>query len=145
MPVCQELGLSESMLLFSCFEMRVIPAGTTVYEVGTTSDNEMYLIVEGEAAVSSSSHDIYETLRAGDVFGLFSFLDEDRLHAATVTAVRDMTVLTVSRAYFDVITLEDPALGNQMLRFMFRLLSRMALKLESEYAAMHNFVTGRRM
>jgi len=145
MPVCQELGLSESMLLFSCFEMRVVPAGTTIYEAGTPSDNEMYLIVDGEAAVSSPFHNIYETLRAGDVFGLFSFLDEDRLHAATVTAARDLTVLTVSRAYFDVITLEDPALGNQMLRFMFRLLSRMALKVENEYAAMHSFVTGRRM
>lgn len=145
MPVCQELGMRESMLLFSCFEPRVIPAGTTVYKADTFSENEMYLIVEGAAEVSSHSHGIFETLRPGDVFGLFSFLDEERLHSATVTAASELTVLAISRAYFDVITLEDPALGNELLRFMFRLLARMALKMENEYAAIHHFATGRRI
>ncbi|MDX8407933.1 MAG: Crp/Fnr family transcriptional regulator, partial [Mariprofundaceae bacterium] len=71
--------------------------------------------------------------------GLFSFLDEERLHSATVRAETELVILGINRCYFNVITLEDPTLGNQMLRFMFRLLSRMSLKLESEYAAMHEF------
>ncbi|HXH72185.1 MAG TPA: cyclic nucleotide-binding domain-containing protein [Mariprofundaceae bacterium] len=145
MPVSQELGLRESMLLFSCFEPRVIPEGSVIYEANTPSENEMYLIVEGTVSVSSASQDIYESLRPGDVFGLFSFLDEGRLHSATVTTTSELTVLVINRDYFDVITLEDPALGNEMLRFMFRMLSRMALKLESEYAAIHRFATGRRI
>jgi CRP-like cAMP-binding protein len=144
LPVCQELGSRESMMLFSCFEQRQIEAGTTIYESNTASNNEMYLIVEGEVSVSSRSQDIYTRLRAGDVFGLFSFLDEDRLHSATVKATTELTVLTINREYFDMITLEDPALGQQVLRFMFRLLSRMALKMESEYAAMHEFAMARR-
>jgi len=145
MPVCQELGMRESMLLFSCFESRVVQAGTIMYEADTHSENEMYLIVEGTASVASASHDIYEILHPGDVFGLFSFLDEERLHSATVTATSELTVLAISRAYFDVITLEDPGLGNELLRFMFRLLTRMALKMESEYVAIHRFATGRRI
>ena len=145
LPVCSELDLPESMLLFSCFDAREIAAGTTIYEAGTASENVMYLVLAGEAAVASSWHDTYVTLKAGDVFGLFSFLDEGRNHSATVRASTDLTVLTISRPYFDVITLEDPALGNQMLRFMFRLLSRMSLKLESEYAAIHHYATGRRI
>jgi len=144
LPVCQELGGKESMTLFSCFDTRHVTEGTVIYETNTASTNEMFLIVEGEVSVSSRSQDIYTRLRAGDVFGLFSFLDEDRPHSATVKAKSDLTLLTINREYFDVITLEDPALGQQMLRFMFRLLSRMALKMESEYASMHEFAMARR-
>lgn len=144
LPVCQELGSQECMMLFSCFEQRRIAAGVTIYEANTPSNNEMYLIVEGDVSVSSRSQDIYTRLRAGDVFGLFSFLDEDRPHSATVKAASDLTVMTINREYFDVITLEDPELGQQVLRLMFRLLSRMALKMESEYAAIHEFAMARR-
>ncbi len=145
LPVCEDLALPESMLLFSCFEPQVIEVGATIYEAGEASQNVMYLLLEGEASVASPWHDTYVTLKPGDVFGLFSFLDEGRDHAATVCATTQLKVLTISRPYFDVITLEDPALGNQVLRFMFRLLSRMSLKLESEYAAIHHYATGRRI
>jgi len=144
MPVCQELAEKESMLLYSCFDVRSCQADEVIYDAHSESDNTMHLILNGEVAVSSPSNDIYTHLKAGDVFGLFSFLDEDRSHSATVIAETDITLLCINRAYFNVITLEDPTLGNQMLRFMFRLLSRMSLKLESEYAAMHEFALASR-
>jgi len=50
-----------------------------------------------------------------------------------------LMVLSLKRAYFDLITLEDPVLGNQLQQFMFRRLSHMSLKLESEYAALRNY------
>ncbi len=144
LPVCQELAERESMLLYSCFDMRSCAAGEVIYRAHTESDNTMYLILHGRVAVSSPNQDTYTHLKAGDVFGLFSFLDSERLHSATVSAEADLTLLSINRSYFNVITLEDPTLGNQMLRFMFRLLTRMALKLESEYAAMHEFALARR-
>jgi len=145
MPVCRALGPRESMLLFSCFDVADIAAGDVIYEAGEASDHTMRLIINGRVSVASPSRDIYIELGPCDTFGLFSFLDEERLHAAMLQAVSDVTLLTLKREYFNVITLEDPALGNQLLRFMFRLLSRMSLKLESEYAAMHHYVTGRRI
>lgn len=144
MPVCQELESRETMLLFSCFDVRTYPADAVIYEANTTSENTVHLILNGTVSVSSPTNDIYTHLKAGDVFGLFSFLDEQRLHSASVRTKDDVTLLTINRAYFNVITLEDPTLGNQMLRFMFRLLSRMSLKLESEYAAMHQFALATR-
>jgi len=83
-----------------------------------------------------------ECLETGDVFGLFSFLDEDRLHSGTVKAESDMVLLCIKRDYFNLLTIEDAPLGNLLLRLMFRLLSRMSLKMENEYAAMHHYITG---
>jgi len=144
MPVCQEMGERENMLLFSCFDVRTCMKDEVIYEAHTESDNTMHMILSGAVNVSSPSNDTYSRLQAGDVFGLFSFLDEDRSHSATIRAESEVTLLAINRAYFNLITIEDPTLGNQMLRFMFRLLSRMALKLESEYVAIHEFAMARR-
>lgn len=145
LPVGQELDSREAMLLFSCFIERQVPAGTEIYRADTESDNTIHIILEGAASAADRNGHIYELLQAGEVFGLFSFLDSDRLHSATITAVQDLTLLTLERSYFDVVMLEDPALGYQMLRFMFGLLSRKALRLETEYAAMHGYATSRRV
>ncbi|HXH65338.1 MAG TPA: cyclic nucleotide-binding domain-containing protein [Mariprofundaceae bacterium] len=145
LPVGQELDGLEAMLLFSCFVERHIPAGTEIYGADTESDGTMYLILNGSVEVADRNGHIYESLQAGDVFGLFTFLDSNRLHSATITASRELTVLTLERSYFDLVMLEDPALGYQLLRFMFRLLSRQALRLETEYAAMHGYATARRV
>ncbi len=143
LPLCESMQLEECMHLFNCFDVVHHEAGDVVYEAGSDSDKTMRLIVNGRAEVSSPSFGVYGHVDAGDVFGLFSFLDEARVHSATVTAESDLTLLCVNRDYFNLITVEDAALGNLLLRSMFRLLSRMALKMENEYAAMHHYVTGR--
>jgi len=143
LPICQHMQLEESMQLFSCFDVARANNGDIIYAAGSNSDKTMRLIVSGTAAVSSPSSGTYSHLGTGDVFGLFSFLDESRAHAATVTASDDLTLLCINRDYFNLITVEDAALGNLLLRFMFRLLSQISLKVESEYAAMHHYLTGR--
>ncbi len=143
LPICQHMQLEESMQLFNCFDVARADSGAIIYAAGSDSDHTMRLIVSGSAIVSnpSSEHDTH--LGAGDVFGLFSFLDEARTHAATVAAVEDMTLLCINRDYFNLISVEEAALGNLLLRFMFRLLSQVSLKVESEYAAMPHYVPGR--
>jgi len=142
MPVCESLGARESLLLFSCLDMVMVKQGDSIYQAGEASDHTMRLVIEGRVSVQDPSKERDIELSAGDTFGLFSFLDEERLHSASLCAVTDVTLLTLNREYFNLITLEDPALGNHLLRFMFRLLSRMSLKMETEYAAMHRYVTG---
>ncbi len=141
LPICRNLQMEECLELFSCFDVDKVSAGEVIYEADTASDHTMRLIVDGAASVSiaSSATGVYSQLEAGDVFGLFSFLDETRQHSATLMVKSDVTLLTINRGYFNLITVEEPKLGNQLLRFMFRLLSQTALKLESEYIAMHEF------
>lgn len=143
LPICEHMQVDDCMQMFYCFDVQTRDAGAVMYEAGTASDKTMRLIIEGKVEVSSPSFGVYESLAAGDVFGLFSFLDEERLHSATVTAVSDVTLLCMNRDCFNLLTVEDVKLGNLLLRSMFRLLSRMSLKMENEYAAMHHYFTGR--
>jgi len=143
MPVCQQMQIDESMQLFSCLDVVTYHAGAVIYEAGSETDRTMRIIVDGSATVSTTSFGEYIHLGSGDVFGLFSFLDEERPHSATVRASSDLTLLCMNRDYFNLISVEDAVLGNLVLRFMFRLLSGMSLKQENEYAAIHHYVTGR--
>jgi len=135
LDVCEDLDESECMMLFACFEVKQLPSGVLLYEADASSDHSMRLILDGEVSVKRDSDNICDQLYAGDVFGLFSFLDVERPHSATLKVVADLTLLSINRAYFNVITLEDPQLGQHMLRFMFRLLTKQSLKLGNEYAA----------
>ncbi len=136
LPVVQELSTKECTLLFLCFEEQRISMDTVIYRIHEKSEGAMSLILQGSVSVSDASTHVYSILNAGDVFGLFSFLDRERVHSASIRAESDLTLLSLKRDFFDVITIENPALGNQLLRFMFRLLTRMSLKLEIEYAAL---------
>lgn len=137
----RELPLRDAMLLFSCFEEECFKKGEVLYAAGSISERTIYIILQGCVSVRDRSGNVFSTLSSGDVFGLFSFL-EARPHSVTATAQEEITVLILKRSCFDLITLEDPVLGNQLLHFMFRLLSHMSLKLESEYAALRHYTRG---
>ena len=138
LPIGRELAVNDAMLLFSCFEEESYKHGDLIYAAGSASERTVSIILHGSVSVRDISGNVFSTLQAGDVFGLFSFL-ENRAHSVSVTAQEELTVLTLQRSYFDLITLEDPLLGNRLLNFMFRLLSRMSLHLESEYAALRDY------
>lgn len=144
LPLIEEMNPRECSLLFSCFKIKHFEMGQMIYEAGKPSGSQMHLILNGHASVVNSNNHVYATLQEGDVFGLFSFLDESRLHSATVKADSGLIVLVLDREYFNLVTIEDQPLGQLLLRFMFRLLSRMALKLEVEYAAIHEFALSSR-
>jgi hypothetical protein len=51
----------------------------------------------------------------------------------------------LERSYFNLIQLEDPKLAQHLMHFMFRLLSDKALKMETEYAHIHQYALGRKV
>jgi len=145
LSLVKDMTQEHAMMLFSCMKEKHFAAGEMVYRAATPSEGEMYLILEGKVAVEDEGGYRYASLRAGDVFGLFSFLDGKRQHAATIQSEKDTVVLSLERSYFDLIALEDPKLGQHLMYFMFRLMSEKALKMEVEYAHMHQFALGRKV
>jgi len=145
LTLIKEMTEEHAILLFGCMQEKHFTSGEVIYEAGTHTDGEMYLILDGKVAVEDESGYRYDNLRAGGVFGLFSFLDDQRNHSATIKAEKDTVVLSLERSYFNLIALEDPRLGQYLMYFMFRLLSEKALKLEVEYAHMHQFALGRKV
>jgi len=142
LPVCQHMQLEESMHLFSCFDVEKHKAGDVIYTSGDDSDKTMRLIVNGAVIASNPASDIHHRLTTGDVFGLFSFLDQSRPHSSTLTATEDVCLLRINREYFNLITVENAPLGKLLLRFMFLLLSQVSLKMENEYAHLHHHSMG---
>ena len=142
LPLVADLAEKSAMVLFSCLTKRVFKDGKVIYRAGEASVGKMYLILDGKVQVNNESGYKFSSLRKGDVFGLFSFLDETRKHSATLVVEKEVTVLTLDRAYFDLIDMEEPKLGYELMRFMFRLLSKKASELEVEYAHMHHFAFG---
>ncbi len=142
LPLIAEMKKKHAMTLFSCMTREDFEVGDVIYEAGTPSVGKMNLILDGKVNVKSESGYPFSHLGKGDVFGLFSFLDENRNHSVTLTVEKATTVLSIDRAYFDLIALEEPKLGHQLMRFMFRLLSKKASELEVEYAHMHRFAFG---
>ncbi len=144
-PLIREMSDEHAVLLFACMKEKRFEAGEVVYRAGTEAEGEMYLILDGKVGVEDESGYRYDNLRVGGVFGLFTFLDGQRNHSATIQAEKDTVVLSLERSYFDLIALEEPKLGQQLMYFMFRLLSEKALKVEVEYAHMHQFALGRKV
>jgi len=119
LTICRNMEAEECMDLFSCFEVRQVAAGEVIYDTDTALGFTIHLIVDGtvNVSVAGSPTDGCSRLEAGDVFGLVSFLHAGRPCPATLIAQSDVTLLSISREYFRLITVECPQMGNQLLRF----------------------------
>jgi len=142
LPLVAEMSAADVMALFGCMTAKSYTEGEMIYQAGEEATGRMYIILDGKINVKSESGYKYASLRTGDVFGLFSFLDDNRKHSATINVEQDLTVLTMDRSYFNLIAVEEPKLGNKLMRLMFSLLSKKASELEVEYSHMHNFAFG---
>ena len=120
LAICRNMQAEECMDLFSCFEVRRVAAGEVIYDTDTALGHTMHLIVDGTVNVRVAgrrSEAVCNQLQAGDVFGLISPLHRERVQPVLLTAESDLTVLSINREYFKLITVECPQLGNQLLRF----------------------------
>jgi len=76
------------------FDEFTVPPGTRLATIGETG-NEMYVIVTGEARVTTGRGRVIR-LSAGDFFGEMSLLDGGP-RSATVDAPTELSVLTLGR------------------------------------------------
>lgn len=79
------------------FDEFTVPPGTRLATIGETG-NEMYVIVTGEARVTTGRGRVIR-LSAGDFFGEMSLLDGGP-RSATVDAATELRVLTLGRREF---------------------------------------------
>jgi len=145
LSMVKEMPTEHAMMLFSSMKEERFYEREVIYTATTETSGKMYLILSGNVSVADASGHRYGRLGQGNVFGLFSFLDDKRSHSATIQADDDVIVLTLERSYFDLIQLEDPALAQHLMHFMFCLLSDKALKMETEYAHIHQYALGRKV
>ncbi|MDQ6962019.1 MAG: cyclic nucleotide-binding domain-containing protein [Mariprofundaceae bacterium] len=145
LDISKHMSELDLKLIFKHMTIHQYQKGEIIYSAGHDSKGELSLIISGQVSALDQSGHQYTTLSSGDVFGLFSFLDDERIHSATVRSDSDLQVVKLSRASFDRIASFQPMLENLLLHFMFQLLSKTTLKIENEYAAMHEYALGRKV
>jgi CRP/FNR family cyclic AMP-dependent transcriptional regulator len=97
-----------------------IPAGDVLANEGRI-ENELYVIVEGDAEVTRSGRRV-TALGQGDYFGELALLDRSPRNA-TVTATTPMRVLSISAREFYTMLGEFPTVTGALLRGMARRLN----------------------
>lgn len=132
-------GLSESDLdrLYVMAKPIFIPAGTVLMEEGDPG-NELYIILEGELEVTKRQGERETRLglrEVGEVVGEMAVL-EDAPRSATVRAVEDCLLLTVSKtALYTLIECSAPAALSILRTMISRLRSQQQLMTQQEKMA----------
>jgi CRP-like cAMP-binding protein len=113
------LSADEALELVRHMKPRRIAAETVLFEEGETDASFMALILEGEATVESEGGGhgqrvVLGVLKEGDLIGEQGILQEVA-RSATVTAISDMALATITLAQFEDIRSRKPGLACKML------------------------------
>lgn len=102
-------------------------AGAQLFEKGDSA-NGMYFLVAGRVAVQDKTGfgdrtQVVALLDPGAPVGEGGLLG-NMLRGATLTAVKDSSLIFLSREAFDTVAEENPVLANSMLKFLIKRLSQ---------------------
>ena len=100
-----------------------IMEGATIVREGDIGDT-FYVILEGEAKVTSKSGRIVNRLRPGDFFGEISLLDGGP-RTASVVADTPMVLLGITRKAFLRVITDEPEIGVKLLQYASSMLRRL--------------------
>ena len=117
-PFLGEIGDEDARWLYEHGERRPVAAGERIITEGKTPDH-VFVVLEGEFLVSSVSLNEPELqrIRSGEVLGEMSYIN--RLPpGASVDAVTDGLLLSISRAALDAQVKSDAAFGARFLKVL---------------------------
>ena len=97
--------------------------GAHVVRAGDPGDT-FYVILEGEAKVTTTSGRVINRLRPGDFFGEISLLDGGP-RTASVVSETPMTMLALTRTAFHKALREEPAVAVKLLVYAAAMLRRL--------------------
>lgn len=107
-------GIPEEMLhdFAGRLELKGFPSGTTIIQKGEHGDS-MFVIASGRVKIHDGDHTVAET-EAGNFFGEFSLLDAGP-RSMSVTALEDITVLTITRELFFSLLQSQPEVAQRII------------------------------
>ncbi len=97
-------------------EIQIYRAGETIFEIGETGE-VMYGIIEGEVNMMLKG-DVFETIKAGDVFGEGALVQNPPVRATTAVAKTDCRLAAVDKVHFQFLVQETPLFALEVIRSM---------------------------
>ena len=122
-PLFQSLSARHQRRIADLAEEERMMEGATIVREGDIGDT-FYVILEGEAKVSSKSGRIVNRMRPGDFFGEISLLDGGP-RTATVVAATPMKLIGVTRKAFLRAIADQPEIGVRLLQHAAGMLRRL--------------------
>ena len=95
---------------------RSYTAGQVVFQEGEPGDN-LYIVVEGEVAITMDRGYVLETVGPGGIVGELALVD-DKPRSATVVARTDCVLAPVNRSHFLALVRMTPSFAIQVMRVM---------------------------
>ncbi len=90
------------------------PAGTEIFHEGE-SGTIMYGIIRGDVNISVDGK-TFETLHAGDVFGIGAIVHADHLRSSTAVAKTDCEIVTFDQEHFLFASQEMPVFALEVMK-----------------------------
>ncbi|PKL52224.1 MAG: hypothetical protein CVV37_02240 [Nitrospira bacterium HGW-Nitrospira-1] len=114
-----DLGENEKETVNRLLQVRDFKPGEVIYGEGESGESALDIIVKGKVKINRVTIEGEQlqmaTLRAGEKFGIMSFLDGSR-HNASVVAEEETRLLILKKSDFDNLIQTNPVIGVKILR-----------------------------
>ncbi len=140
--VCAEISEEEMKTLASKMGVRHLKDGELLVSEGD-ADQTLYILAAGKLGVISRASDGREslvyTMIQGECAGTRAFVDKTP-RKATLRAIGDATVYTLTPQAFDEVVDEQPLLAYKVMRALFRVTHSNLMRMNQETQALSNYI-----
>ncbi|PIX04795.1 MAG: Crp/Fnr family transcriptional regulator [Gallionellales bacterium CG_4_8_14_3_um_filter_54_18] len=143
-PVTEELSEAEVEILAELFEVQEYKAGDVIVEPKDDQPDNLYILASGDIDVKIESNGEQSTihiLKPGDLAGMITFAGGAASHvSATLYAVGDTQVVSMSRARFETLINSHPMIVYRVMRGIIRNMHGIVRRVNSESAELSNYI-----
>jgi CRP/FNR family transcriptional regulator, cyclic AMP receptor protein len=136
-----ELAPSECAVLAKLVNLKTLADGEILLPEGAR-DPLVHVVVDGRVQVVKDSvhgRTVLHTLKAGDLIGELSFMDDEPRYGALIAA-GPTRVLSLSRADFESLIETEPRVVYKVMRAIMRVAHRVQRNVSRELQEMQNYV-----
>ncbi|MCI0468967.1 MAG: cyclic nucleotide-binding domain-containing protein [Nitrospirae bacterium] len=142
--IFKELDDNERELIKGIIEFKDFKAGETVYMEGKEGDS-LNIIVKGSVKICKTTPEgelfCLTSLRAGEKFGIMSFLDGSK-HDATIVTEEDTQLMVIKKSDFDNFAKSNALIAIKILRGLSIHLATILRKMNAQFMDMSHYMFG---
>ncbi len=140
--VCAEITEDEAKTLAAILGVRQLKDGELLVSEGA-ADQTLFILAAGKLAVFSLTADGKEklvyTMKEGECAGTRAFVDRTP-RKATLRAIGDATVYTLTPEAFDTVVDAQPRLAYKVMRALFRVTHANLMRMNQESQELSNYI-----
>lgn len=142
--ITEELSDAEVEIIAGLFEVQDYKAGEVIVEPGDEQPDNLYILAHGDIEVkiqSGGEEATIHVLKPGDLAGMITFAGGAASHiSATLRAVGDTKVLSITRAKFETLINSHPMIVYKVMRGVVRDVHGIVRRMNAQSAELSNYI-----